>query len=737
MAGTKDIKDFTKFSSLSDNDYLLGTKTDLGGTDAGITVADFKKLVAQDVKPTIKNGYWWVNGVNTGELATGRTPNFRYTANGLEMKYDNEDDTAYQVIIPIEDLLFTFDDLTPEQVELLKLKFSDLTETEKDELRGKAFTYDDFTSEQLADLRMTWDKLTPAQKKELQGERGYSAFEVWEQQEDNSGKTVDDYLSWLRQPATNAAIAAGEIIRDANAAIKDAEKATDRANRAAEAAEGVIAGVVPTKLSELDNDTGFVTNTVENLTNYYLKSETYTRDEVMGLISQIKGVSFLPVESLPDTGETNLIYLLPKEGTADDVYNEYLWIENTGKYELIGSTSVDLSNYYTKEESSKKFVTKEELLNSPYLDLTPLFNEDDYIYDEDMDKYIYKGHISDSFLDSLKEAIENHINTGYIDWEGDGSYIQLVSLSIHDSSNNESYSDDYKISFNANSVAFSNDSYSATSWITISTKEYETYDSYISFEDSGEGDQYLNDAGYYSAPYINNPLSVGSLLDISFTDVDREISNFCNDPYRLMDTIYRGAPIVSCGYIDNGSYSNVAKFAQIIYGNNEGNSFYIGFDYVDANGNVIEKIATMPYVEEEGEDGLWTCRITSITCTSRLLRGVEVTNHNELFGFPNLVFNGGTHLLNIEASNMSAGVSLKPSSYGFPNDGDETSFLVFNAGSYPFGFSTLWVSDFGNDYSVIYADSNFPFNDLHPGMTIELNIKYVNKKFYVRASNPF
>ena len=57
--------------------------------------------------------------------------------------------------------------LTPEQAELLKLKFSDLTEAEKNELRGKAFTYADFTPEQLGDLRLTWDKLTPTQKKEL------------------------------------------------------------------------------------------------------------------------------------------------------------------------------------------------------------------------------------------------------------------------------------------------------------------------------------------------------------------------------------------------------------------------------------------------------------------------------------------------------------------------------------------------------------------------------------------
>lgn len=368
MAGTKDIKDFTKYPSLSDNDYLLGTKTDLGGTDAGITVADFKKLVAQDVKPTIKNGYWWVNGVNTGELATGRTPQFRYTANGMEMKYDNEDDTAFRVIIPIEDLLFTFDDLTPEQVELLKLKFSDLTEAEKNELRGKAFTYADFTPDQLADLRLTWDKLTPGQKKELQGERGYSAFEVWEQQEGNTGKTVEDYLSWLRLPATSVALAirkemdqiaeeAEEVIRETNTAGEKADKAAVRANNAAEAAEGIVAGIVPTKTSDLENDSGFITKAVDDLANYYLKSEVYTREEVLNLISQMKSVSIQPVEVLPDIGETNIIYFLPKEGTEDDVYDEYIWISD--KWERIGSTSVDLTNYYTKLQTFQTFQPRE------------------------------------------------------------------------------------------------------------------------------------------------------------------------------------------------------------------------------------------------------------------------------------------------------------------------------------------------------------------------------------------
>lgn len=208
MAGTKDIKDFTKYPSLSDSDILLGTKTDLGGTDAGITVSSFKKQVAHDVKPEIKNGYWWVLGINTGQLAIGKTPKFRYGPTGLEMKYEGEDDSAFIQIIPLSDLVFKFENLTPEQVLQLKLQFSDLTETDKLELRGEAFTYDMFTHAQLDELRLTWEKMTPEQKLEIRGERGYSASEVWAQQEGNAGKTEEEYLAWLREPATSAATAA-------------------------------------------------------------------------------------------------------------------------------------------------------------------------------------------------------------------------------------------------------------------------------------------------------------------------------------------------------------------------------------------------------------------------------------------------------------------------------------------------------------------------------------------------
>ena len=53
------------------------------------------------------------------------------------------------------------------------------------------------------------------------------------------------------------------------------------------------------------------------------------------------------VDTLPATGEDNIIYLVPKQGAAPDTHDEYIWAANA--WELIGNTQVDLSNYLTKD----------------------------------------------------------------------------------------------------------------------------------------------------------------------------------------------------------------------------------------------------------------------------------------------------------------------------------------------------------------------------------------------------
>ena len=117
---------------------------------------------------------------------------------------------------------------------------------------------------------------------------------------------------------------------------------------------------IPEKLSELTNDEGFIKNTVSNLANYYLKSETYTQAEVQALIAdavaKVSGkLNISVVDALPTSDiSTTTFYLVPKETAQEkNIYDEYINTDGTESgWEIIGavSTSVDLSEYYKKSE---------------------------------------------------------------------------------------------------------------------------------------------------------------------------------------------------------------------------------------------------------------------------------------------------------------------------------------------------------------------------------------------------
>lgn len=107
----------------------------------------------------------------------------------------------------------------------------------------------------------------------------------------------------------------------------------------------------PTKVSEFTNDSGFITNAVGDLLNYYAKSSTYNKDEVNDLIAAVKTIKFEVVAQLPEKGESNIIYLVAHEGSAaNNTYDEFAWIEASNKFEKIGSTDIDLSQYWSKTE---------------------------------------------------------------------------------------------------------------------------------------------------------------------------------------------------------------------------------------------------------------------------------------------------------------------------------------------------------------------------------------------------
>ena len=61
------------------------------------------------------------------------------------------------------------------------------------------------------------------------------------------------------------------------------------------------------------------------------------------------------VDVLPETGETHTIYFVPAEVSGEtNVHDEYIWVED--RWELIGSTQVDFSEYYTKTDINAKLL---------------------------------------------------------------------------------------------------------------------------------------------------------------------------------------------------------------------------------------------------------------------------------------------------------------------------------------------------------------------------------------------
>ena len=66
----------------------------------------------------------------------------------------------------------------------------------------------------------------------------------------------------------------------------------------------------------------------------------------------IAGVSTFRAEivnSLPSTGASNILYLVPKTSSeSGNIYDEYLYIG--GAWELVGSTGIDLSGYVKSSE---------------------------------------------------------------------------------------------------------------------------------------------------------------------------------------------------------------------------------------------------------------------------------------------------------------------------------------------------------------------------------------------------
>lgn len=254
--------------------------------------------------------------------------------------------------------------------------------------RGNAFKYEDFTQEQLENLRgpvgpqgnslevqFSPDNITYSDIANKDSK--YIRFKYNGETEWSEGIYLRGEIGPKGEPGISIVTSEEEITKDDQVVIIDGADS-----------EVLLATKedVPTKVSQLENDSQYV-----------------TQQELAQFDSEI----FIIVSELPTTNvKENKIYLLHENNNiniSNNRYNEYkAIIEPTGiKWELIGMTelALNLEDYYTKKDTDNKYTTKQQLSESLQEVSNKLNNK--------VEKQEGKQLSSNDFTDTLKEKLEN------------------------------------------------------------------------------------------------------------------------------------------------------------------------------------------------------------------------------------------------------------------------------------------------------------------------------------------
>lgn len=109
---------------------------------------------------------------------------------------------------------------------------------------------------------------------------------------------------------------------------------------------------VPTKVSQLTNDSGFQNATQVNatITGKGYQTQAQVQSLINSAVGNVTSIKYQKVDSLPAAGENGVIYLISHSHGTQDIYDEYIWISDTKTFEKIGNTDIDLSAYVKRSE---------------------------------------------------------------------------------------------------------------------------------------------------------------------------------------------------------------------------------------------------------------------------------------------------------------------------------------------------------------------------------------------------
>lgn len=151
------------------------------------------------------------------------------------------------------------------------------------------------------------------------------------------GLSTNDYTSAEKQKlsgiASGAQVNVIESVKVNGTKVEPSSKAVDIA--------------VPTKTSQLTNDSGFQTSTQVNsiVTGKGYQTQSQVQSLINSAVGNITSIKYEKVNSLPVAGKNGVIYLVAHSHGTQDIYDEYIWIADTKTFEKIGNTDIDLSAY--------------------------------------------------------------------------------------------------------------------------------------------------------------------------------------------------------------------------------------------------------------------------------------------------------------------------------------------------------------------------------------------------------
>lgn len=124
--------------------------------------------------------------------------------------------------------------------------------------------------------------------------------------------------------------------------------------------EKANASDVPSALSDLIDDVGYVTNTA--LTNANYQNAEQVQSAITTAIGDINSFEVQIVQSLPMTGEDHTIYFVPQTNNSS-IYDEYMYLNEN--WELIGNTTPDIViNLATQEENGLMSSVDKKILDN-------------------------------------------------------------------------------------------------------------------------------------------------------------------------------------------------------------------------------------------------------------------------------------------------------------------------------------------------------------------------------------